>query len=342
MQRQLLSLLIGAAMTLSASATGKPGVTIYATGGTIAGSSKSNTDTTGYQPGALGVEVLINAVPEMKEVATVTGEQIANVGSFDMNTEVLLKLARSINRKLAEPGTAGVVITHGTDTTEETAFFLDLTVSSPKPVVVVGAMRPATAISADGPMNLLEAVTLAAAPQAQNRGTMVVLNDRIASGFYITKTNSLMIDTFKAAEQGYLGAFVGGAPKFYFEPARPVGKPSFNVDRLDKLPKVAVLYTHQESDSDLLDAAVKGGAKGLVIAGVGNGNVPTAVKAKIKELAAAGIPVVISTRTGSGYVTAKAEGIGAGVYNPQKARILLQLALAQGADQARIRGYFGS
>lgn len=342
MQRKLLSLLIGAAMTFGASAADKPGVTIYATGGTIAGSSRSNTDTTGYQPGALGVEVLINAVPEMKEVATVTGEQISNVGSFDMNTEILLKLAKSITRKLAENGTAGVVVTHGTDTTEETAFFLDLTVSSAKPVVVVGAMRPATAISADGPMNLLEAVTLAASPQGQNRGTMVVINDRIASGFYITKTNSLMIDTFKAAEQGYLGAFVGGAPKFYFEPARPVGKPSFDVSRIDKLPKVAVLYTHQESDADLLDAAVKGGARGLVIAGVGNGNVPTAVKAKIKELAAAGIPVVISTRTGSGYVTARTEGIGAGVYNPQKARILLQLALAQGADLARIRGYFGS
>ena len=342
MQRKLLALVIGATLSFHASAQDKPGVTIYATGGTIAGASKSNTDTTGYQPGALGVEVLINAVPEMKEVATISGEQIANVGSFDMNTEVLLKLAKSINRKLAENGTAGVVITHGTDTTEETAFFLDLTVASPKPVVVVGAMRPATAISADGPMNLLEAVTLAASPQARNRGAMVVLNDRIASGFYITKTNSLMIDTFKAAEQGYLGAFVGGAPKFYFEPARPVGKPAFDVTRLDKLPKVAVLYTHQESDIDLLDAAVKGGAKGLVIAGVGNGNVPTAVKAKIKELSAAGIPVVISTRTGSGYVTARTDGIGAGIYNPQKARILLQLALAQGADLARIRGYFGS
>lgn len=329
-------------MTFNASAADKPGVTIYATGGTIAGASKSNTDTTDYKPGALGVEVLINAVPELKDVATVSGEQISNVGSFDMSTDILLKLAKSINRTLAQNGTAGVVITHGTDTTEETAFFLDLTVGSAKPVVVVGAMRPATAISADGPMNLLEAVTLAAAPQAQNRGTMVVLNDRIASGFYITKTNATVIDTFKSAEQGYLGAFIGGTPKFYFEPARPSGKPSFDVSKIDKLPKVAVLYTHQESDIDLLDAAVKGGAKGLVIAGVGNGNVPTPVKAKIKELSAAGIPVVISTRTGSGFVTPKTDGIGAGIYNPQKARILLQLALAQGADLARIRGYFGS
>jgi L-asparaginase len=342
MQRKLLALLVGAAMTFNASAADKPGVAIYATGGTIAGASKSNTDTTDYKPGALGVEVLIKAVPELKDVATVSGEQIANVGSFDMGGEILLKMAKSINAKLAENGIAGVVVTHGTDTTEETAFFLDLTVRSPKPVVVVGAMRPATAISADGPMNLLEAVTLAASPAGQNRGTMVVLNDRIASGFYITKTNSLALDTFRAAEQGYLGAFINGAPKFYFEPARPVGRPSFDVSKIDKLPKVAVLYTHQDSDVDLLDAAVKGGAKGIVIAGVGNGNVPTPVKAKIQQLSAAGIPVVISTRTGSGFVTAKPDGIAAGIYNPQKARILLQLALAQGADLARIRSYFGS
>lgn len=342
MQRKLLAVLIGVAMTFHAAAADKPGVAIYATGGTIAGASKSTTDTTDYKPGALGVEVLINAVPELKEVATVSGEQISNVGSFDMSGDILLKLAKSINAKLAENGIAGVVITHGTDTTEETAFFLDLTVHSSKPVVVVGAMRPATAISADGPMNLLEAVTLAASPLAQNRGAMVVLNDRIASAFYVTKTNSTALDTFRASEQGYLGAFISGTPKFYFEPARPVGKPSFDVSRIDKLPKVAVLYAHQDSDADLLDAAVKGGARGLVIAGVGNGNVPTPVQAKIKELSAAGIPVVVSTRTGSGYTTPKPAGIAAGIYNPQKARIVLQLALTQGADLARIRSYFGS
>src|SRR5690606_20328925 len=128
------------------------------------------------------------------------------------------------------------VITHGTDTTEETAFFLDLTLNNTKPVVLASAMRPATALSADGPMNLLQAVTLAAAPGAVGRGVMSVSNDRIASAYYISKTSTTKIDTFKAPEQGYLGVFISGVPKFYFEPARPTGKPSFDVSKLNELP----------------------------------------------------------------------------------------------------------
>ena len=320
----------------------KPGVAIYATGGTIAGSAASNRDTTTYKAGTLGVDVLISAVPELKDVATVSGEQISNVASGDISQAILLKMAKSINARLAAADIHGVVVTHGTDTTEETAFFLDLTVKSAKPVVVVGAMRPATAISADGPMNLLEAVTLAASKEGENRGTMVVLNDRIAPAFYVTKTNSTTIDTFKASEQGYLGVFIGGVPKFYYEPAKPVGKPYFDVSNFDKLPKVVVLYSYQDQDVDLLDAAVASGAKGIVLAGSGNGSVPSVLKAKITELMGKGIPVVRSTRTGSGFVTSKPEGIGAGFYNPQKARILLSLALAGGATFEQIKAYFGS
>jgi L-asparaginase len=336
MKRNVLSVLVSATLlsaALHVSAADKPGVTIYATGGTIAGASKSNTDTTNYKAGSIGVETLISAVPELKDVATVSGEQIANVASSDVTQQVLLKLSKAINSKLAEKDTHGVVITHGTDTTEETAFFLDLTVKSNKPVVVVAAMRPATAISADGPMNLLD---------AENRGTMVVLNDRIAPAFYVTKTNSTTIDTFRAADQGYLGTFISGVPKFYYEPAKPVGKPSFDVSNLESLPKVAILYSYQDQDIALLEAAVKDGAKGIVIAGSGNGSIPTSVKVKVKELLAMGIPVVRSTRTGSGFVTTKEEGIGAGYFNPQKARILLMLALAEGASAEKIRVYFGS
>lgn len=343
MKRSVLSLLLASALLSTAFAADiKPGVTIYATGGTIAGASKSNTDTTNYKAGSLGVEVLINAVPELKDVATVSGEQISNVASGDINQAILLKMAKSINAKLAGGDTHGVVITHGTDTTEETAFFLDLTVKSSKPVVVVGAMRPATAISADGPMNLLEAVTLAASKEAENRGAMVVLNDRIASAFYVTKTNSTTLDTFRSVDQGFLGTFIGGVPKFYYEPAKPAGKPFFDVSKYESLPKVVVLYSYQDQDTGLLDAAVKDGAKGIVIAGTGNGSIPSALKAKVIELMAKGIPVVRSTRTGSGFVTAKTEGIGAGYYSPQKARILLTLALAEGASMEKIKAYFGS
>ena len=345
MKRQVISSLLAAVFLSSASlalATDKPGVMIYATGGTIAGSAKSATDTTGYTAGALGIDVLLNAVPEIKNIATVSGEQISNVASGDINQTILLKMAKSINAKLSERDTHGVVITHGTDTLEETAFFLDLTVKSKKPVVVVGAMRPATAISADGPMNLLEAVTLATSKEAENRGTMVLLNDRISSAYYVTKTNSTTTDTFRAVDQGFLGTIVGMVPRFYYEPAKPVGKPFFDVTKYEALPKVVVLYSYQDQDIAMLDAAVADGAKGIVIAGTGNGSVPSALKAKVIEIMNKGIPVVRSTRTGTGFVTSKQEGIGAGYYNPQKARILLSLALAEGASMDKIKAYFGS
>jgi L-asparaginase len=324
-----------------AHAEDKPGVTIYATGGTIAGSSKSTTDTTNYTAGTLGVQTLIDAVPELKNVATITGEQISNVGSFDLGESILLKLSKTINNKVKDAATQGIVITHGTDTIEETSFFLDLTVKSEKPVVLVGAMRPATAVGADGPINLLEAVTVAADPNAKNRGVMVVLNDRISSAYYITKTNANAVDTFKSVEQGYLGGIVSGVPYFYYQPVMPTNFHGFDVANLDTLPKVVILYSYQDQDASLIEAAVKGGAKGIVIAALGNGNLPSALKPVIKDLMNKGIPVVRSTRTGSGYASAKEEGIGSGFLNPQKSRILLELALAEGADIEKIKKYFG-
>lgn len=318
----------------------KPFVEIYATGGTIAGSSSSNIDTTNYKAGSIGIDSIIKAIPELLDIANVSGQQISNIASSDINQETLLKLSKSINSKLQGSKVSGAVVTHGTDTTEETAFFLDLTINSTKPVVIVGAMRPATAISADGPMNLLEAVALAANSEAKNRGTMVVLNDRIASGYYVTKTNSTTLDTFKSVEQGYLGTFIGTTPKFYYQPTMPMNKPYFDISKYSDLPKVSILYVHQDQDIALIDAAIQNGAKGIVLAANGNGSVPTALKEKINELMKRGIPIVRSTRTGSGYVSSKDEGIGSGYLNPQKARILLSLALATDANIEKIKTYF--
>lgn len=318
-----------------------PGVTIYATGGTIAGASASNTDTTNYKAGSIGVQTLIDAVPELKKVARIDGEQIANVGSSDIDSTVLLKLAKAINAKLADPATQGVVVTHGTDTLAESAFFIDVTVNSPKPVVFVGAMRPATAISADGPMNLLNAVTLAASKDAMNRGTLIALNDRFGSAFYTIKTNSTTVDTFKAEEQGFLGTFTSAKPYFWFSPATPVGKVTFDVSNVTSLPKVVILYAYQDQDAALIDAAIKDGAKGIVIDGSGNGSINSAVKKRIAELDKQGFPVVRATRTNSGLVTAKTEGIGAGVYSASKSRWLLSLALSTGLSYDQIKSMFG-
>jgi L-asparaginase len=178
-----------------------PNVTIFATGGTIASQGSTNTQTVGYSIG-LGVQQIVDAVPEILNISNIAGYQISNVGSGSINETILLTLAKKINEELAREEISGVVITHGTDTLEETAFFLESTVNSSKPVIMVGAMRPATALSADGPLNLLQAVTLAASPAGVDRGTMIVLNDRIGSAFYTTKNNANTLDTFFSTEAG--------------------------------------------------------------------------------------------------------------------------------------------
>jgi len=316
-----------------------PQVTLYAMGGTIAGSTESRTNVTDYQVG-LGAGELLAAVPEIARVAEVSYEQIANVPSSQVSAALLLKLSKAISARLRDPDVAGVVVTHGTDTLPETAFFLDITVNSPKPVVVVGAMRPASAISADGPANLLKAIALAGSPEAVGRGAMIALNDRIGSAFYTNKTHSTALDTFRAAEQGYLGAFINERPRFWYSPATPVGKPHFDLDGIDALPKVTILYAYQDQDDALLDAAIQNGAKGIVIAASGHGTVNPATQQRIIELEAQGFPVVRATRTGDGIVAERPAGIGAGAYSVVKARWLLALALASGASLDQIRAYF--
>ncbi|KAM0810254.1 putative L-asparaginase [Seiridium cardinale] len=319
-----------------------PNITIFATGGTIAGSASSQDQTTGYQAGALGVQVLIDAVPEILNVSNVVGVQVANVDSGNITPDILLNLTHQVQQALDDEYCQGVVITHGTDTLEESAFFLDMTVRSEKPVVVVGAMRPATAISADGPINLLEAVTLAADPDARGRGTMIVLNDRVASAYWTTKTNANALDTFKAYEQGFLGYFINIKPIFYSTPSTPLGKEYFDVTNTVKLPQVDVLYGYQGLNPALATAAVASGAKGLVLAGMGAGGWTDPGREVIEQLVADnGTAVVFSRRTMDGYVEPNdSAGVGGGFLNPQKARISLQLALDAGYSKEQMETLF--
>ncbi|CAG7920576.1 unnamed protein product [Penicillium olsonii] len=320
-----------------------PNITIFATGGTIAGSAASNTATTGYTAGALGVDILIDAVPELWNISNVKGVQVANVDSGSITPEILLNLTSMIQKALDDPYCQGAVVTHGTDTLEESAFFLDQTIKSDKPVVVVGAMRPATAISADGPMNLLEAVTLAGTPEARGRGTMVVLNDRIGSAFYMTKTHSNALDTFKAYEQGYLGYFLDVKPLFYYPAVLPVGHAYFNVSGATELPEVDILFGHQALNPKLARSAVESGAKGLVLAGMGAGGWTSAGTDEIEKLVKEhGTQVVVSSRTMGGFVQEDGSGnmYGGQDLNPQKARIMLQLALSAGYDSKKLAALF--
>ncbi|RYP22469.1 hypothetical protein DL767_009041 [Monosporascus sp. MG133] len=315
-----------------------PNVTIFATGGTIAGSAASSGQTTGYRAGALGVDILVDAVPQLRNVSNVKGVQIANVWSPSITPEILLNLTQQVQRELDDRYCAGAVITHGTDTLEELSFFLDLTIRSEKPVVFVGAMRPATAISADGPINLLEAVTLAADPMARGRGTMIALSDRISSAYFTTKSNANSLDMFRAGEQGFLGFFINTKPKFYNTPSLPLGKPYFDVMNTTSLPEVDILYGHQALNPALAEAAVNSGAKGLVLAVMDAGAWTKPGSEVIQKLVEThGTAVVSSRRPADGYVAPHSFIYGGGFLNPQKARIMLQLALNAGYEEAQLR-----
>ena len=324
-----------------------PEVKILATGGTIAGTAASNTQMTGYKAGDLGIQTLINAVPALNDIAVVSGEQVANIGSESMTTAIWLKLAERCNTLLADPQVKGVVITHGTDTLEETAYFLNLTVKSDKPVVLVGAMRPATAISADGPVNLLNAVKLASSPQAVGKGVLVAMNDEINGARDVTKTNTASVATFKSPELGLMGYFANGEPHFYRESARRNTKGSeFDVRGLQELPRVDIIYTHVNDDRALIDAAVKSGAQGIIYAGSGMGSIHQNAEPGLAEAVKAGVTVVRSSRCGNGMVVACSEDytregfLDGDTLNPQKARILLQLALTKTKNPKEIQRMF--
>jgi L-asparaginase len=320
-----------------------PNVTIFATGGTIASQGTSNTQTTGYSVG-LGVQQLVDAVPEILNISNIAGYQVSNVDSGSINQTIVLKLAHMINAELAKDTVSGVVVTHGTDTLEETAFFLESTVNSSKPVIIVGAMRPATALSADGPLNLFQAVTLAASPAGRDRGTMIVLNDRIGSAFYTTKNNANTLDTFSSTEAGQLGVFVNQVPFFFYAPSTPIGLTHFDVSNLTSLAQVDILYSHQDMDPYLFNATIDGGARGIVYAGVGAGGASQAALLNMEKVFnATGVPIVSSHRSADGFVP-PTEGdflISSGFYNPQKARVLVQLGLSMGMGVEEIRSVFG-
>ena len=328
------------------SATALPSVKILATGGTIAGSAAKSTDVTGYKAGSIGIETLIAAVPQMKDYAEVSGEQVVSISSNNVTTEILLKLANRVNDLLADPKVDGVVITHGTDSIEETAWFLNLTVKSEKPVVLVGAMRPATAISADGPMNLLEAVQAAASPKMKGVGVTIVMNDRICAARETTKFNTSNVATFESPEYGYLGVMSKAEPVIYrLSTRRHTTKSEFDVKDLKTLPRVDVIYALPGDDAKLAEASVAAGAKGIVSASMGNGSIPNGQKAFYEPKMKAGFPVVLSERVPTGDCVLSADDlakgyIAAGNLNPAKSRLLLQLALTKTSDPKEIARIF--
>ncbi len=324
----------------------KSRIAILGTGGTIAGFIDSTIATTGYTAGAIDIDVLIKAVPQIRDLADISWEQIANIDSSNMCDEIWLRLAKKIAKLFAE-GIDGVVITHGTDTMEETAYFLNLTIKSDKPVVLVGAMRPSTAISADGPKNLYNAVPLVANKEAKNKGVMVAINDKILSARGVVKTHSLNVDAFSSPDFGDLGYIVDGKVFFYNNVTKAHTKNApFDVSKLTSLPKVDILYSYSNDGSGVAAKALfEHGTKGIVVAGSGAGSIHKNQKDVLKELLKKGLKVVVSSRVVAGCVAVsdsdeKLGFISAEDLNPQKARVLLMLALTKTSDPKKIQEYF--
>ncbi len=324
-----------------------PSVVILATGGTIAGAAPSGTRA-GYTSGQVEIQTMIDAVPQLAQLAHIKGEQISNVGSQDMSFDILTRLAHRINALLADDQIQGVVVTHGTDTMEETAFFLNLTVHSPKPVVMTGAMRPATAVSADGPLNLYNAVAVARDPQAKNRGVLVVMNDRIHGAHTLTKNHTTAVETFLSPVNGPMGTVIYGSPTYFRFPFRCHTQSSeFQINGTSNLPRVDILYACIDMAHDFIQAAVDLGARGIIIAGDGNGNMNQATLDAAANAARNGIVIVRSSRVPSGAVGRNMEvdddGLGFIVsdeLNPAKARILLMLALMKDRTPDEIQALF--
>ncbi|GAA5993672.1 hypothetical protein JCM5350_003021 [Sporobolomyces pararoseus] len=321
-----------------------PKLLIMATGGTIAGSSASNTDSTAYKAGVIGVAALVEAVPELLSTAQIDGVQVSNVGSNSLTDAIALNISKLATKALCGEGAPydAVVITHGTDTLEETAFLLDITVNCSAPVVVVGAMKPSSAISADGPANLLAAARTAVSPSSRDRGTLIVLNDRICSAFYCQKTEANTLDTFEAPEFGFLGHLLSIEPFYHYPPSQPTFKKVYDISKVQTLPPVEIIYGFQGSDFHLVNASVAAGAQGVVTAGTGAGSLSDAGQPLIDAVVASGIPIVASTKINNGFVVPAANSttIAAGMLNPVKSRRMLQVLLALGKSNEEIRAAF--
>lgn len=324
-----------------------PNIKILATGGTIAGAGQSATASQ-YSAGKVGIDALISAVPEMTNIADISGEQVFKIGSQDMNDEVWLTLANRVNALLAQEDVDGIVITHGTDTMGETAYFLDLTVKSDKPVVLVGAMRPSTAMSADGPMNLYNAVVTAADKDSRGRGVLVAMNDKVFDARNVTKTNTTAVDTFQSPNFGALGYIHNSDVSYHLNKDTSQGSaPVFNVSHLKTLPQVGIVYNYANASDLPVKALRHAKFDGIVSAGVGNGNMYHSIFSELAKASKEGIMVVRSSRTPTGPTTLDAEVdddkyafVASGTLNPEKSRILLMLSLTQTQDYKEIQKLF--
>lgn len=349
MKKILSSLATCVALGLSSPSFAKNNVVVLATGGTIAGSGANATQSATYSAAKVPVNDLLMAVPQIQQLANVSGIQALQIASESITDKELLSIARQVNQLLKKPSVHGVVITHGTDTLEETAFFLNLVIRSDKPIVIVGSMRPPSALSADGPLNLYSAVALAASDEAKGKGVMVMMNDSIFAARDVSKSINIHTDAFQS-QWGALGMVVEAKPYWFRQVSKRFGTQSeFNIEDIqgDKLPLVQIVYASGNMIPDAYAAYAKAGAQALIHAGTGNGSVANYLLPTLKQLQQQGVQIVRASRVPAGFVLRNAEQpddqygwVVAHDLNPQKARLLTALALTQSKDPDTLQRIF--
>ena len=325
----------------------KPNVVILATGGTIAGAGASALNSATYAAAKVPVDKLLAGLPELVNVANVRGEQVSQIASESFTNDNLMKLGKRVSALVKQADVDGIVVTHGTDTLEETAYFLSLVIRTSKPIVVVGSMRPGTALSADGALNLFDAVSVAASKDAAGKGVLVTMNDEIQSGRDVTKTINIKTEAFKS-QWGPLGMVVEGNNYWFRAPVkRHTAQSEFNIDEFDTLAPVEIVYGYGNVSRTAMDAVGKSGIKALIHGGTGNGSVADRIVPALQEVRAKGIQVIRSSRVPEGFVLRNAEQpddkydwVVAHDLNPQKARILAAVALTKPVSSKDLQRIF--
>ncbi len=335
--------------TLSATSQSLPRVIILSTGGTIAG-QQPNTDQAGYLSGKIPIEELLKNIPSITQKATVQGEQIAAIPSSLITIAIWLRLANRINAIFANDEADGVVITHGTDTQEETAYFLSLTIKSEKPVVLTGSMRPSTALSSDGSKNLYDAIIVASDVNSVGKGVLVSFNEKIYDAKDVVKINTTSTNAFASPNNGPVGEVYDGKVSYNIQSfTKNNSFPPFDISKLDSLPNVEIVYAYADASNISINALINNNTPGIIIAGTGGGSFSSAILESAKNATSRNIIVVRSSRVGSGKVNtayvgefedAKNGTIVSDRLNPQKARILLMLALTLTKDKDKIQEMF--
>ena len=350
MKLELARCLLAAAglLTSVAAWAGLPNVVILATGGTIAGAGAEATNSATYQAAKVPVDKLIAGVPELSKVASVRGEQVFQIASESFTNEHLLSLAKRVSALSKQGDVDGIVITHGTDTLEETAYFLNLVVRSDKPVVVVGSMRPGTAMSADGMLNLFNAVSVAASQDARGKGVLVAMNDELNSGRDVSKAINIKTEAFKSP-WGPLGMVVEGKNYWFRLPAkRHTVNSEFDIEKISSLPLVEIAYGQGNANDTAYRAFADKDTKAIIHAGTGNGSVSNRVVPALRELRGKGVQIIRSSHVNAGgFVLRNAEQpddqydwVVAHDLNPQKARILATVALTKTSDSKELQRIF--